>query len=308
MKPIYLIEIISLAAIWGSSFIYMRIGSPEFGPFLFMALRTLTASLFLLPLVYIAKQQGALNGYKLKMLLAGQLNTAIPFVLFGYATLTLSAGTTSVLNSTTPMFGAIVAYLWLKQTLSVSASIGLLIGFIGVYFLVFDNISNKDINSIGPASIGPATAVLIASFCYGFSANYAKKYLNGINPIALAAGSQLSATLTLVPISLFFIPTTMPSHEAFTSVFLLGVVCTGIAYIIFFRLIANLGPARAMSVTYFIPAFGLLWGNVFLDETISQWMTIGCILILLGVALTTGVFEFKNKEQRTNNKEQTTNH
>ena len=115
MKAIYLIELISLAAIWGSSFIFMRIGSPEFGPFLFMALRTFTASLFLLPILYITKQQKALNGFKLKMLVAGQLNTAIPFVLFGYATLTLAAGTTSVLNATTPMFGAIVAFLWLKQ-------------------------------------------------------------------------------------------------------------------------------------------------------------------------------------------------
>jgi len=286
MKPIYLIELISLAAIWGSSFIFMRIGSPEFGPFLFMALRTFTASLFLLPILYIAKQQKALNGYKLKMLVAGQLNTAIPFVLFGYATLTLAAGTTSVLNATTPMFGAIVAYLWLKQKLSLSAAIGLFIGFIGVYFLVFDKISVGE-NDI----IGPACAALVASFCYGFSANYTKKYLSGINSVALAAGSQISASLTLIPISLFFLPTSLPSSEAFISVILLGVVCTGIAYIIFFRLIANLGPARAMSVTYMIPAFGLLWGSLFLDESISQWMIIGCALILTGVALTTGLLK-----------------
>jgi len=293
MKPIYLIELITLAAIWGASFIFMRIGSPEFGPFLFMALRTLTASLFLIPLVYLAKQQKALEGYKLKILFAGQLNTAIPFVLFGYATLTLAAGTTSVLNSTTPMFGAIVAYLWLKERLSVSASLGLIIGFIGVYFLVFDkvSISEKDI-------ITPAVSVLAASFCYGFSANYTKKYLSGINSVALAAGSQISASLTLIPISLFFLPAEIPSNEAFISVILLGVVCTGIAYIIFFNLIANLGPARAMSVTYLIPAFGLLWGNLFLDETISQWMIIGCGLILTGVALTTGLLKLKGKRQR----------
>ncbi|MCJ8319869.1 MAG: DMT family transporter [Colwellia sp.] len=286
MKPIYLIELISLAAIWGSSFIFMRIGSPEFGPFLFMALRTFTASLFLLPILYIAKQQKALNGYKLKMLVAGQLNTAIPFVLFGYATLTLAAGTTSVLNATTPMFGAIVAFLWLKQKLSLSATLGLFIGFIGVYFLVFDKVSLGESNIIGPA-----VAALVASLCYGFSANYTKRYLSGINSVALAAGSQISASLTLIPISLFFLPTRLPSNEAFISVILLGVVCTGIAYIIFFRLIANLGPAKAMSVTYLIPAFGLLWGSLFLDESISQWMIIGCSLILTGVALTTGLLK-----------------
>ncbi len=286
MRPLYLIELVTLAAIWGASFIFMRIGSPEFGPVLFMALRTLTASIFLLPLVYLAKQQKALKGYKLKMLIAGQLNTAIPFVLFGYATLTLAAGTTSVLNSTTPMFGAIVAYLWLKEKLSTSATFGLLIGFIGVYLLVSDKISVDEYDIIGPA-----VAALVASFCYGFSANYTKKYLSGINSVALAAGSQISASLTLIPISLFFLPTTLPSNEAVISVILLGVVCTGIAYIIFFRLIANLGPARAMSVTYLIPAFGLLWGSLLLDETISQWMIIGCGFILTGVALTTGLLK-----------------
>lgn len=296
MRPLYLIELISLAAIWGSSFIFMRIGSPEFGPFLFMALRTLTASLFLLPLVYIAKQQKALNGYKLKMLIAGQLNTAIPFVLFGYATLTLAAGTTSVLNATTPMFGAVVAYLWLKQKLNLSASLGIIIGFLGVYVLVFDKVSlgDKDI-------IRPAIAALIASFCYGFSANYTKKHLSGINSVALAAGSQISASFTLIPISLFFLPSTIPSNEAFISVALLGVVCTGIAYIIFFRLIANLGPARAMSVTYLLPVFGILWGSLFLDETISQWMIIGCGLILTGVALTTGVLKLRTDKKRPTN-------
>ena len=296
MKPIYLIELIVLAAIWGASFIFMRIGSPEFGPFLFMALRTLTASLFLLPLVYLAKQQKALNGYKLKMFVAGQFNTAIPFVLFGYATLTLAAGTTSVLNATTPMFGAIVAYLWLKDKLSFSALMGLIIGFVGVYFLVFDKIFVGEKNILGPA-----IAALIASFCYGFSANYTKKYLSGINSIALATGSQISATLTLLPISLLFMPTSLPSNEAFVSVVLLGILCTGIAYIIFFRLIANLGPARAMSVTYLIPAFGLLWGSLLLDEKISQGMILGCGLILTGVALTTGLLKLRRKSAPENN-------
>lgn len=110
----YVAELLLLAAIWGASFIFMRIGSPEFGPIVFMALRTLTASLFLLPLVFITKKHTEFTGRKIKIFIVGILNTAIPFVLFGYATLTLSGGLTSVLNATTPMFGAIVAYLWFK--------------------------------------------------------------------------------------------------------------------------------------------------------------------------------------------------
>jgi drug/metabolite transporter (DMT)-like permease len=280
------IELILLAAIWGASFIFMRIGSPEFGPILFMALRTLIASLFLLPLVYIAKQQKSFSGYKRKIFIVGILNTAIPFVLFGYATLTLPAGITSVLNATTPMFGAIVAYFWLKEKLSHTASLGLFIGFIGVYLLMRDKMA------LGQESIIlPTLAVMLAALCYGTSANFTKKYLSAVKPIALAAGSQISASMVLIPISLFFIPTTIPSNSAIYAVIMLGILCTGIAYIIFFRLIAHTGPAKAMSVTYLIPIFGLFWGVLLLNEEITQWMVIGCGFILFGVALTTGLLK-----------------
>jgi len=286
-----ILELLLLAAIWGASFIFMRIGSPEFGPILFMALRSLTASLFLLPLVLLTKKQSAFKGYKLKIFIVGIINTAIPFVLFGYATLTLSGGLTSVLNATTPMFGAIVAYLWFRDKMSITASFGLLIGFIGVYLLMLDKIT------VGQQNILlPTLAALLASLCYGISANYTKKYLLGISSTVLATGSQISATLVLLPISLFFIPTQLPSNSAIMSVILLGVLCTGVAYIIFFHLIANLGPSKAISVTYLIPAFGLFWGSLFLDEMISTSMIVGCGFILTGVALATGVIKLsKNK-------------
>lgn len=296
MKPIFIVELLLLAAIWGASFIFMRIASPEFGPVLLMALRTLIASLFLLPQVFIAKKQTAFNGYKAKIFTVGILNTAIPFVLFGYATLTLSGGLTSVLNSTVPMFGAIVAYIWFRDKLTVTASIGLLIGFGGVYLLMFDKVTPNQ-----QGIILPCLAALLASLCYGISANYTKKYLTGISSTVLAAGSQVSATLILLPISLFFIPTQMPSSSAFVSVILLGLICTGVAYIIFFHLIANLGPAKAISVTYLIPAFGLFWGAILLKEVITSNMLIGCGFILAGVALATGLLRFPNiKAGRSN--------
>ena len=286
MSSRYIFELLLLAAIWGASFIFMRIGSPELGPVLFMALRTLTASLFLLPLVFIAKKKVTLKGYKTKLFIVGILNTAIPFVLFGYATLTLSGGLTSVLNATTPMFGAIVAYLWFRDKMSVSASLGLVIGFVGVYLLMLDRIT---INQ--QSILLPTFAALSASLCYGISANYTKKYLTGLSSIILASGSQVAATLVLLPISLFFIPSQMPSNSAIISVLLLGVLCTGVAYIIFFHLIANLGPSKAISVTYLIPAFGLFWGSVFLNEVFTSSMAIGCAFILTGVALATGVLK-----------------
>jgi drug/metabolite transporter (DMT)-like permease len=217
-------------------------------------------------------------------------STAIPFILFGWATLTLTAGITSVLNATTPMFGAIVAFLWLKDKLSLSAVFGLVLGFVGVYFLMFDKlvIAQEDV-------MLPTLAVMLASLCYGISANITKRYLTGVKPLALATGSQVSATLVLLPISLFFIPETMPSDSAMLSVLLLGILCTGIAYVIFFRLITFLGPTKAISVTYLIPVFGLFWGVIFLNEIITSWMMLGCAFVLTGVALTTGAIKLKKR-------------
>jgi len=285
-----LIELPLLAAIWGASFIFMKLGGAEFGPFLFMAIRTLIASVFLVPILLLNKQHLNLEGYYLKLFIMAMFSTAIPFILFGWATLTLTAGITSVLNATTPMFGAIVAFLWLKDKLSLSAVFGLILGFIGVYFLMFDKlvIAQEDV-------MLPTLAVMLASLCYGISANITKRYLTGVKPLALATGSQVSATLVLLPISLFFIPETMPSDSAMLSVLLLGVLCTGIAYVIFFRLITFLGPTKAISVTYLIPVFGLFWGVIFLNEIITSWMMLGCGFVLTGVALTTGAIKFRRK-------------
>lgn len=285
-----LIELPLLAAIWGASFIFMKIGGPEFGPVLFMAIRTTVASLLLVPIMRLSKQHTEVNNVKLHLFTVGLLNTAIPFVLFGWATLTLTAGSTSFLNATVPMFGAIVAFLWLKEKLSSSAIIGLVIGFIGVYLLMSEKLHLPQTNVILPT-----IAVMFAALCYGISANYTKKYLSHVKPIALAAGSQVSASLVLIPISLAFIPSQMPSMSAIGSVLFIGVVCTGLAYIIFFRLIAALGPTKAISVTYLIPVFGLVWGILFLYETVTSTMLFGCTLIMLGVALTTGVVKFRRK-------------
>ena len=285
-----LIELPLLAAIWGASFIFMKLGGAEFGPFLFMAIRTLIASVFLLPLLLLNKQHLNLNGYYLKIFIMAMFSTAIPFILFGWATLTLTAGITSVLNATTPMFGAIVAFLWLKDKLSLSAVFGLILGFIGVYFLMYDKlvIAQEDV-------ILPTLAVMLASLCYGISANFTKRYLTCVKPLALATGSQVSATLVLLPISLFFLPETIPSDSAMLSVLLLGILCTGIAYVIFFRLITFLGPTKAISVTYLIPVFGLFWGVIFLNEIITSWMMLGCGFVLSGVALTTGAVKLRKK-------------
>ncbi|QOL24744.1 DMT family transporter [Thalassotalea sp. LPB0316] len=284
MKTNPLIELVILAAIWGASFLFMRIASPEFGPVLLMALRTLIASLVLLPVLFLKKQHKALHGKYQEIFIVGMFNTAIPFVLFGYATLTLSAGVTSVLNATTPMFGVLVAFLWFKEKPKRNNVLGLVVGFIGVYLLMSDK-STDNASSI----ILPTIAVLLATFCYGFAANLTKAKLSGIGSLALATGSQVSATLVLLPLSLCFLPDQPISNDAIYAVIVLGVVCTGFAYILFFRLIAAMGPNNAITVTYLIPVFGILWGTMFLQESITTMTIVGSLTILFGVGLTTGV-------------------
>ena len=295
MKTTQSLELVLLAAIWGASFMFMRIGSPEFGPVLFMAMRTLIASMLLLPLLLFFRQHTGLKKYWGKLLIVGAFNTAIPFVLFGYATLTLSAGLTSILNTTTPMFGAVIAYLWFKDKLSLTTITGLVLGFTGVYLLMSDKLSAPDTAAGESEILLPILAAMAAAFCYALSANFTKRYLSDIKPLAQATGSQLAATVLLLPLCLFFLPQEMPSPLAISSVVMLGIVCTGFAYVIFFRLIAGLGPAKAMSVTYLIPVFGVFWGALFLDETVTGSMLLGGGCILAGVALITGLLRFKKQ-------------
>ncbi|WP_448212168.1 DMT family transporter [Colwellia sp. MEBiC06753] len=280
-----LFELVFLASLWGASFLFMRIGSPELGPILLMALRTLTASVFLAPIMILKKQHHQFSGRWRQIFIMGLFNTAIPFSLFGYAVLSLSAGVSSVLNGTTPIFGAIVAYFWLKDKISIYGVSGLLLGFIGVFVLV----SGKAEIS-GEMLILPVVAILCATLCYAIAANYTKLYLHDLKPLVLAAGSQISSAILLVPLSLCFLPEQFPSTKAIYAVLTLGVLCTGIAYILFFKLITEVGPTKAISVTYLIPVFGLFWGYLFLDEVVNTTIIAGSFLIMMGIGLTTGLF------------------
>ena len=282
-----------LAALWGASFLFMKVGVPEFGPIAFMLLRTFIATIVLLPLLFLRKRMRVFIVHWKELLLVGTFNTAVPFILFAYATLTLTAGTTSILNATTPMFGALIGYVWLKDKLSLQSIIGLLVGFVGVALLVVGN------GGEGSSShYLPSLAVLLATACYGWSANYTKLHLSNVNSVVFATGSQLAATVVLLPVSLFFIPDEMPSLNAWYAGIALGVACTGIAYVIFFKLIENLGPAKAVSVTYLIPFFGVIWGSIFLGEIITAQVIIGGLVILIGVAMANEVFSLVRKKPK----------
>ena len=286
MKPRDLADLLLLAALWGGSFLFMRVSAGEFGPLALGAVRVLGASAILLPL--LAARQGLpdLRRHWRPILLVGLTNSALPFLCFGYAALSISAGLSSIFNATTPLFGALIAWAWLGDRLTPSRVAGLALGFAGVLWLAWDKASFK------PGGTGWAVvACLLATLLYGFSASFTKKHLAGVPPLALAAGSQLAAAVLLVPLSPAWWPATVPSAQAWLAAAALAVLCTGVAYILYFRLIAHAGASRAIAVTFLIPVFAVLWGALFLNESLTHVMLLGCAVILLGTGLTTGLLK-----------------
>jgi drug/metabolite transporter (DMT)-like permease len=290
MKLADVLEMLALAAIWGASFLFMRIGAGEFGAVPMAALRIAGGALLLLPLVAARGQGIALRRHWRAIAVVGLLNSALPYALFALAALAINAGLSSILNATAPLWGALVAWLWLADRLTPARTAGLAIGFAGVVWLAWDKASLLP----GAHGVSAATAIgacLLATLCYGLSANFTKRRLTGVPPLAVAAGCQLAATLVLALPALWLRPAAWPGAAAWWSMAALAFLCTGAALLMFFRLIERLGAARAITVTFLIPPFGVLWGALFLGEAITPSMLAGCAVILLGTALTTEVLK-----------------
>ncbi len=284
-----LAELSLLAAIWGASFLFLRLGAPEFGPLALAFVRVAGASVFLLPLL---AWQGGREGLQAlrrdwrPLLLVALLNSALPFALFSYAALSITAGLSSILNATTPLWGALVASMWLGQRLDAGRLTGLLLGFAGVVFLAWEQASFK------PGGSGWAIlACLGATCCYGIAASATKKYLGQTRPLAVATGSQLFAALLLAWPALQHWPARAPGATAWLSAVALALLCSGLAYILYFRLMKRAGPSYALSVTFLIPVFAVLWGALFLNESLTLHMLAGCAIVLLGTALAIGVLK-----------------
>lgn len=276
-------DLLMLAALWGGSFLFMRIAGPQFGAVPMMGLRTAIGALTLLPMLWFAGQWGALRTHAPQIALVGLINAALPFVLFGYATLHLNAGVVAVLNATAPLWAAVVAFAWFGERPGASRLLGLALGVAGVFVLIGKRFTFE----AGGVAL-PVLATLVATLFYGFAANYVRRYMHGIGPIAIAAGSLVAAALMLAPFAFLHWPVHAPDRLAWASVALLGLLSTGLAYVLFFRLIDRVGPARAITVTFLVPVFGLLWGALFLGETVTASMLVGAATILVGTAMTTG--------------------
>jgi drug/metabolite transporter (DMT)-like permease len=297
MKPSHVVQLLVLAALWGASFLFIRVGVAEFGVAPLMALRVSIGAVVLMIMLALRGTPRAsfatLRSRALPLFVVGVLNSAAPFCLFAFAELTLTAGLTSVINATTPLWGALVAFVWLKDRLTPLRTLGMFIGFSGVVSLVWGQIAAPH-GALAPSASATALAALAATcaaLLYGIAANFTKRYLTGVDSLTIATGSMIGGSLALIPFAIATWPAAAVSPHAWGAVLSLGVACTGIAYLIFFHLIAVAGPARAITVTFVIPVFGILWGALFLNERVDAGMLEGCAVVLVGTALATGVIK-----------------
>jgi len=278
------VRLLILAAIWGGSFLFMRIGAPVLGPAWLIQFRVGIAALFLLICAGWFRKPLQLRKYWRHYLILGCFNSALPFFLIAFAAKTLTASLLSVLNSSSPIFGAIISAVWLRNRVTRLTAAGLAMGVIGVIILVQGGIATRT-DDWGMA----VAAALLSTICYGISGTYVKSSPKPVEPFSNAHGSMWAATV-LMALTLPFCPTAAePSPGVWAAVAALGVLCTGVAYLIYFRLIQDMGPISALSVTFLIPVFGILWGVLFLDEQIDGGTIIGALVVLVGTALTNGV-------------------
>jgi drug/metabolite transporter (DMT)-like permease len=272
--------LVTLAALWGGSFVFMRYAVPAMGPVPLTFVRVTLAALVLLALAATRRKVPDLRSRWRGFAVVGLVNSALPFVLFCFAEQTIAASTAGILNATSPFFGAIAAAIWLGEPLTARKTGGMTLGLAGVALLV-----GLQPEPLTTAMIVAVAACLTAALCYGLAGVYARKRMQGVPSAALACGSQLSAAIVLAPVLPFVsVPGPITLWVVF-NVVALAVASTAIAYLIYFRLIADIGPSRALTVTFLIPLFGVLWGYLFLGEAITANMLGGGALIVAGTAL-----------------------
>jgi len=273
-----------LGAIWGASFIFIRIAVEPFGPVFMMFIRVLIAG----GLLYgYAKLRGTklqiMENWR-KFLLLGALSSAVPFVLIGYAELTITGSMAAILNSTTPLFTTFVAAVGLGERLTPYKVFGAILGIIGVTFIVGGSPVELD-----TMFILATLASLGAALCYAFGGVYAKRAFEGVNNMSMSTGQLVGATVVLVPFSAVSVPHEAIPTDAILALLMLAVLATAFAYRLYYYLIISAGPTKALTVTLLVPVFGVFWGALLLNEPISAGMIVGLVIILLSVGLVTGM-------------------
>ncbi|MFZ1685467.1 MAG: DMT family transporter [Candidatus Zixiibacteriota bacterium] len=280
MRAADIARLLLLAAIWGGSFIFMRVLAPVLGPVLTADLRVMIAGLTLILYFRIIKFDPQWRPHWKKYLLIGSINSALPFFLFSFAALHIPASYSVILNSTSPFFAALFSAMWLHERLTIPKLLGLVVGAVGVGLVV--RVGTVETDSMVALAVG---ACLLAAICYGLTATYIRRFGKELKPMSIAGASQVMAGLVLIPLIPF---SPMKGELTLTvgvTVVIFSLLCSAVAYLLYYRLIADLGATKALTVTFLMPAFGMLWGFLILHEQITPGMILGAILILTGCAL-----------------------
>ena len=289
-------DFVLLSAIWGASFLFMRIGAVELGALPTAALRVAVASVFLWPLLKWRGQTHLLRQHWKSVFFVGVLNSAIPFALYSFAVVDISTGLSSILNASVPLFGALVAWKWLGDKPGLSRALGLAIGFGGIALLAGKQVGFKS-EATDFTPIWAVLACLSAATSYALAASFTQKHIPPLPSLVTATGSQIGATLALALPALWWHPTQLPSLHAWGALLGLGVLCSGVAYILYFRLLERAGPARALTVTYLVPVFAVGYGVLLLGESVTLWMLMCGGIILTGTALASGLVRLPRPTQ-----------
>ncbi len=280
MRTIDIARLLTLAAIWGGSFIFLRILSPVLGPFLTTNLRILIAGVVLTIYFKLIKFDFEWKKNWKHYLIVSIVNTTIPFTLFAYGALYMPASYEVILNSTAPLFGVVFSWLWLKEVMNIPRMLGILIAASGVGLVVNLGGANYDQHFVFGV-----VACLVASSCYALAGIYIKKFASHVKPMSFAACCQLIGGVLLIPLTL---SRPLPQEiSLFIGLNVLGLslMCSAVAYILYYQLLADVGPSKALTVTFLMPIFGMIWGALFIGEAITMPMLIGGFLILCGTWL-----------------------
>ncbi|HYB34011.1 MAG TPA: DMT family transporter [Steroidobacteraceae bacterium] len=271
------LELTALGAVWGGSFLFMRVAAPQFGPVPLVEARLALGALILMPFLWRARAQFTPLLW-LRIAAIAAVNSVLPFVLFAWGAERAPAGIGAITNAMTVMFTALVAFLLFGEHIGARRLVGLVAGFVGVAILASGRIAGA---SVGPAALAGTAAAL----CYGFGINLVRHYLTGFPAAAVAAANLASGAALLAPLAIYTWPHHAIAGNSWLSAVLLGVLCTGIAFVFYYRLIARIGAPRTSTVTYLIPLFGVIWAWLLLGEPLTLTMALAGALILAGVAL-----------------------
>jgi drug/metabolite transporter (DMT)-like permease len=293
MRPRDFAGLIMLGVLWGGSFLFIRVAVPALGPFLLVELRVGLAAAALFLYALAAGSMPKIRGRWRSFLVLGFLNAAVPFSLISAAEIHLTASLAAILNSTTVMFTAIVAAVWMGDALTARKAIGIVLGIVGVSVLVgWDPLPLNGIVLLAVA------AMLLASLSYALGATYAKQSFSGIPPVGMALGQLGGAVALLLPLAVVSLPERAPSTVVTFSMLGLAFLSTAIAYLIYFRLIENVGPTSTVTVTLLVPVFGLLFGVLLLEEPFGPGTLAGLGIILTSVVLITGIAPRKSELEK----------